>query len=156
MKIRTEKSSPVHVAFSEGSHEPSLPELPYLAECMWRQIPESRPLLRRRQAAAEEEAIEYGQRVISDTPGLVAADILWHPLIQPALKGYPETHDRLAQYLHFVLDMYERKKAVQVADGTSEALHFYVLEPLSQYKPIVQELVPGLLAVMRRDIPYIK
>lgn len=110
-----------------------------LGDLMWLQLPDSRVRLAKLIVNEVEAAVQSGLPLCV-LVGSIVTDVLWHPLIQPALDNYPETRMQVQVYLRVVREAYLRDESPTT--GTRWALEEYVFDNLkySPYREIVEEV----------------
>jgi hypothetical protein len=119
-----------------------------LGDLLWTKVPESRPALAELMVDHIESAMAAGRELVPPLPGEVAPDVLWFPLLEPALDAYPAGRDRLAVLLSVVFDAYRADGPAHA--GIRAALENYVFEYLAEpaYRRIVAEVHPDLSALV--------
>ncbi|MGW6933591.1 hypothetical protein ACWGE0_26285 [Lentzea sp. NPDC054927] len=123
-----------------------------LGDFLWMNLPESRPFFAERIAAEVEEAIELDRELQPLQPMDTARDVLWYPLIQPALDADPMDEEWVSRLLRVVREAWELEPPPW--EDTRYGLRVYVLENLDvpDYLPIVERLDPALHAAIRNEI----
>ena len=123
-----------------------------LGDFVWMNLPESRPFFAGRIAAEVEEAIDHDRELQPIQPMDTARDVLWYPLIQPALDAEPMDEEWVARLLRVVREAWELEPPPW--EDTRYGLRVYVLENLDvpDYLPIVERLDPALCAAIRTEI----
>lgn len=123
-----------------------------LGDFVWMNLPEARPFLAERIAAEVEDAIDHDRELQPVQPMDTARDVLWYPLIQPALDAEPMDEEWVARLLRVVREAWELEPPPW--EDTRYGLRVYVLENLDvpDYLPIVERLDPALHAVIRNVI----
>ncbi|MFS8104479.1 hypothetical protein LFM09_45970 [Lentzea alba] len=123
-----------------------------LGDFVWMSLPESRPFFAERIMAEVEEAIDHDRELQPIQPMDTARDVLWYPLIQPALDARPMDEQWVARLLRVVREAWELEPPPW--EDTRYGLRVYVLENLDvpDYLPVVERLDPALYAAIRSEI----
>ena len=148
--IVARRGSPVDAAFPDdevGEPEPGIPmplSLGFLGDLLWMRLPETRPFLAERIRRAVEDAIDSDRELWRLTPGEIAPDALWWPVLKPALEAYPASHGSLVRQLAVVREAY-------LAEGPEQepiryALDAYVFDWLRtpEHLSVVRTVDPEL------------
>lgn len=151
------KGSPVEAVLGAQPATASPPwkmqwSIGFLGDFLWVNLPECRPFLAERIRAEVEDAIDLDRELQPVGPLDIAGDVLWYPLLQPALDAEPMDEERVARLLRVVREAFALEPPAW--EDSRYGLRVYVLENLDvpEYISTVERLDPPLFDVIRNEI----
>ncbi|MEU4740443.1 hypothetical protein AB0G02_08210 [Actinosynnema sp. NPDC023658] len=155
--VPVRKGSPVEAVFGDRQATASPPwrmqwSVGFLADFLWMALPECRPFLAERIRAEVEDAIDLDRELQPLGPLDIAGDVLWYPLIQPALDADPMDEERVARLLRAVREAFALEPPAW--EDSRYGLRVGVLENLDvpQYISTVERIDPALFVMIRNEI----
>ncbi|NKE61039.1 hypothetical protein FXN61_31355 [Lentzea sp. PSKA42] len=145
--------SPLEAAFSSSDPGEKMSwSLGLLGDFLWRNLPECRPFFAERLKHEIDEAIEQDRELHAVWPLEIACDVLWYPLIRPALDADPMDEELVARLLRIVREAWALEPPPW--EDTRYGLRVYVLENLDvpEHISVVERLDPVLHQVIRNEI----
>lgn len=156
------RHGPIRSILGLGGHDSPLSTpfpmpltLGYLPDLLWICVPEARPIIATWLCGEIVEAADVGRVLTPPSPGVTAVDLLWYPLMEPALNEKPIDQLKVARYFAVVRESYaaEGTEREQVRQGLID----YVLEFLAdpRYREIVRTIDPGLFRILNQAVPHL-
>ncbi len=152
--VPVRRGSPAEAVFSGRPNAPTPAwrmqwSTGFLGDFLWMTLPECRPIFADRIKAELEDAIDLGRELQPIGPLDIACDVLWYPLVRPALNADPMDEEWVTRLLRVVREAFELEPPPW--EDTRYGLRVYVLENLDvpEYIATVKRLDPALFALIR-------